>query len=181
MKRRPSSPLLAGLVALAMLALSSCASLPGKAGEGEPSTIGPYHQFTGRLIVIEPSRRWQVLVNWQAGSRHQGRLRLTHAATGRVVELEWQHERMRVRDDSHPEWQEISRQQLAEEGIVIPPEQLAAILLGRVPAHFKRKNGTTWEGKQNGGLIRLEWKAEQKKLAITDITHGRTATLFIQP
>ena len=91
-----------------------------------------------------------MLVNWQAHDRHQGWLRLTHAATGRVVELKWQHEQMLVRDDSHPDWQEISREQLAEEGIVIPPEELATILLGTMPSHFRRKNGAIWEGKQNG-------------------------------
>ena len=179
MSRARSSLPLAGLMLLALSWLAACATLPDKSGQ--PSSIGPYPQFNGRLIVIEPSRRWQVLVNWQANSARKGWLRLTHAATGRVVELKWQHALMLVRDDSHPEWQEISRQQLAAEGIVIPPEQLAAILLGRMPAHFKRKNGSTWEGKQNGGLIRLVWQAEQKKLSITDITHGRTARLFIQP
>ena len=181
MKRRPASILPAGLLLLAMLAFSSCAPLTGKPDAGTPSSIGPYTQLNGRLIVIEPNRRWQVLLNWQAASRQQGWLRLTHAASGRVVELEWRHARMRVRDDSHPDWQKINHQQLAAEGIVIPPQQLAAILLGTMPAHFRRKNGTTWEGKQNGGLIRLEWKDEQKKLSITDMTHGRTATLFIQP
>lgn len=181
MKRFPGANPLAGLLALAMLTLASCATPSGKGTKEHPSSIGPFPQFTGRLIVIEPTRRWQVLVNWQADSRRQGWLRLTHAATGRVVELKWLHQRMLVRDDSHPEWQEVSRQALAEEGIVIPPQQLAAILLGTMPPHFRRKNGTTWEGKQNGGLIRLEWKAEQKRLSMTDMTHGRTATLLIQP
>lgn len=171
---------MARLLILATLALTSCASMPGK-GDGLPSSIGPYSRFDGRLIVIEPSRRWQVLLRWHADSRQQGWLRLTHAATGKVVEFQWLNEQMHIRDNSHPEWQQIGRQRLAEQGIVIPPQQLASILLGSMPSQFKRKNGNTWESRQSGGLIRLEWQAEQQKLTMTDMRHGRKATLIIQP
>jgi hypothetical protein len=146
-----------------------------------PSAIGPYPDFSGRLIVIEPARRWQVLLKWQAETAEQGRVRLTHAATGSVVELQWQHEKIQVRDNKHPDWQIIGQQKLAELGIVMPPQQLASVLLGNMPAHFKRKNGNTWESRQTGDLIRLHWQASRQKLSMTDIKHGRRATLIIGP
>ena len=178
MNRRHCSPWTTSLLILALFTIPSCATLSGKP---QATSIGPYSQFNGRLIVIEPSRRWQVLLKWQAESQEQGWLRLTHAATGKVVEFQWLFEQMHIRDNSHPEWQPIGRQKLAEQGIVIPPQQLASILLGAMPAHFKRKNGNIWESRKGGNLIRLQWQAEQQKLSMTDMAHGRTATLIIQP
>lgn len=93
---------------------------------------------------------------------------------------------MASRADVHPRQQPsrlagINGRELAEQGIVIPPQQLAAILLGDMPAHFRRKNGNIWESRRSGGLIRLQWQAEQQRLLMTDITRGRQATLMILP
>ncbi|OIO74297.1 MAG: hypothetical protein AUJ57_02470 [Zetaproteobacteria bacterium CG1_02_53_45] len=142
--------------------------------------IGPYSTFSGRLIVIEPKRRWQVALDWQAASPENGWLRLSHAATGTVVEFRWLQNNMEVRDNSHPEWKSINQQQLSKQGIVLPPQQLAGILLGKMPAHFKQKSDTMWESKATGSLIRIEWDAEKQRLTMTDILHGRRATLIIQ-
>jgi hypothetical protein len=163
-----------------LLSFSSCAAVWDKQSSvNMPSVIGPYGSFSGRLIVIEPARRWQVLLEWQAETAELGRVRLTHAATSTVVELQWQYEKIQVRNNKHPDWQTIGQQELAELGIVIPPQQLASILLGKMPAHFKRKNNNTWESRQTGGLVRLQWQASRQKLSLTDIKHGRQAMLFI--
>jgi len=143
-------------------------------------TIGPYSEFSGRLIVIEPKRRWQVTLDWQAASPENGWLRLTHAATGTVVEFRWLQREMEVRDNSAREWKSINQQQLSKQGLVLPPQQLAGILLGRMPAHFKQKSDSMWESKATGSLIRLEWDIEKQRLTMTDILHGRRATLIIQ-
>ncbi len=164
-----------------LLNLSSCATVPNsQSAANVPAAIGPYADFSGRLIVIEPKRRWQVLLKWQTETSEQGKVRLTHAATNRVVEVQWQHEHIQVRDNEHPDWQIIGQQKLMELGIVLPPQQLASILLGNIPAHFKQKSDNTWESRQTGGLIRLHWQASRQKLSMIDITHGRQATLLIE-
>lgn len=169
------------LIFALLLNLSSCATVPDSQSAADAATaIGPFPEFSGRLIVIEPERRWQVLLKWQTETAEQGKVRLTHAATNRVVELQWQHEHIQARDNEHPDWQIIDQQKLTELGIVLPPRQLASILLGNIPAHFKRKNDNTWESRQTGYLIRLHWQANRQKLSMTDLKHGRQATLFIQ-
>ena len=149
---------------------------------GEPAiTIGPYAEFTGRLIVIETTRRWQTALDWKAESPEQGWLRLTHAATGTVVEFRWLNNFMEVRDNKNRYWKSINQSQLSQQGIVLPPQQLAAILLGKMPEHFKQTKTTEWESLTSGNLIRLQWNPDTYRLTITDIKHGRRATLIIQP
>jgi len=144
-------------------------------------SIGPYSEFTGRLIVIETSRRWQTALDWKAESPEQGRLRLTHAATGTVVEFRWHNNFMEVRDNKNRYWKSINQSQLSQQGIVLPPQQLAAILLGNMPEHFTQKKTTEWESRASGSLIRLQWNPDTYRLTISDIQHGRRATLIIQP
>lgn len=144
-------------------------------------SIGPYPAFSGRLIVIEPTKRWQVLLKWQADRPELGWLRITHAVTGTVVELRWQGEAMQIRDNREPDWRQIGLEQLSKHGIVIPPQALAAILLGHMPARFKQKDEQTWESRESGSLIRLRWQPQARKLTMTDMIHGRKATLIIQP
>ncbi|MFQ5518540.1 MAG: lipoprotein insertase outer membrane protein LolB [Mariprofundus sp.] len=146
-----------------------------------PVSIGPFATFSGRLIVIEPTRRWQVALTWQAEKPELGQLRITHAATATVVELRWQGQQMQVRDNQQPGWRHIGPEQLSEHGIVIPPQQLAAILLGQMPVHFRAKKPGNWESTAHGHLIRLRWQQSANKLTMTDIKHGRKATLIIQP
>jgi len=168
------------LIIAVLLSLSSCATVPDSQSTANvPAAIGPYPDFSGRLIVIEPKRRWQVLLKWQAETAEQGKVRLTHAATNKVVELQWQDKQIQVRDNEHPDWQIIGQQKLTELGIVLPLQQLANILLGNIPAHFKHKNNNTWESRQTGSLIRLHWQANRQKLSMTDLKHGRQATLFV--
>jgi len=167
----------------AILALSGCTttSLHKPAVPVTPASIGPYPSFSGRLIVIEPTKRWQVSLKWQANRPEHGWLRITHAATGVVVELRWQGKTLQIRDNQQPAWRHIELEKLSEHGIIIPPHELAAILLGQMPVHFKQKSEQIWESRQTGHLIRLRWQQGLRKLTITDMKYGRKAVLNIQP
>ncbi|MDX8392629.1 MAG: hypothetical protein R8K53_08720, partial [Mariprofundaceae bacterium] len=144
----------------------------------QASTIGPYHNISARLLVIEPKRRWQVMLDWQAQQTH-GRARLVHAASGNIVELRWRKDDIRLRDNRSPNWRKINMQQLAEHGIVISPYTLSRFLAGQIPSGFHRKNAITWESKRDDALIRVVWHADGRRLIISDIRHGRRATLLI--
>jgi len=162
---------LTGLCLAGILLLAGCAgTTPHLADKpARAVTIGPYPAFSGRLIVIETTKRWQVLLNWQAQDPQRGQMRITHAATGTVVELRWQGRVMQVRDNRQPDWREIGMEQLSDQGIVIAPQELASILLGHMPAHFKQKNEHSWESHQSGSLIRLLWKPQSHTLIMTDM------------
>jgi len=142
--------------------------------------IGPFPSFSGRLIVINPSRRWQVEIDWQSYEPETGKLRLNHAFSSTIVDFRWSNSNMEVRDNTTPYWRDIEPEELAEYGIVLPPSQLASILLGKMPSHFHQKKSNMWESKQTGSLIRLHWQADLQKLTISDIQHGRIAKLIIQ-
>ena len=149
----------------------------------EPATsIGPFNTFTGRLIVIEPTRRWQVIVDW-TGTPAEGIVRLTHAATNRIVQVAWDHEAMQIRDnaDHSHQWRNVSKQTLSENGIILPPHQMAQILSGDMPVELVEKRDGEWEGRIDDSFIRIKWLDEQQRLELIDMTHGRTAILIIQP
>lgn len=164
-------------ILLVAMAISGCAG--GIHSTSLQREIGPYHQFSGRLLVMEPNRRWQVSIDWRSPSAESGRLRLTHAATGTVVELIWQDRHMLLRDSGHPEYRPVTLTELQDHGIVIPPWTLAAILLGRMPADFQATSPSAWEAHMDGALIRLQWNPDRRRLVLTDVTHGRQATLII--
>jgi len=160
----------------AALLISACATLPDQGARH--ASIGPFPAFDGRLIVIEPTRRWQVIVHWQ-GERQQGAARFTHAASGRVAEIRWQGQTIELRDGENPYWRPIHNTQLAEHGIVLPPQQMAAILTGHLPASLHTKDNNRWEGRLQGSFIRLQWQPAEQRLELTDVTHGRRAILII--
>jgi len=163
------------------LALNACALLAPPTVPAKPtSSIGPYSKFSGRLIVIQPSKRWQVAIDWQAQEPKHGQLRLSHAATATVIDFRWSDNDMEIRDNKFPYWRPIQQDELTTYGLVIPPQQLASILLNHIPQHYIEKKPGTWESKDSGSLIRIHWQADLKKLTISDIQHGRVAKLIIQ-
>ncbi len=170
---------------ICLLLTGGCAGMHDDVRPEKPiAAVGPYADFSGRLLVIEPHRRWQVLVQWHADSPDRGHLRLTHAASGSVIELRWQQQQMQMRSGTSPAWQRISPQQLAGEGIVLPPWQLARLLLGGIPEHFSLRPAhepgkAIWESRTVQGLLRLEWTAASRRLVMTDLARGRRATLII--
>ncbi len=166
-------------VIIAALWMTACATTgPYK----EDLVIGPYTAFSGRLIVIEPARRWQVMVNWN-GTPEKGLVRLTHAASGRIVQISWHHDTIRILDNQAPEqkWRTVHREELISNGIILPPQQLASILSGQLPEMLVRKRPGEWEGKINGIFLRIKWSPGNHRLELIDITHGRTAIIIIQP
>jgi len=168
------------LFAIVAALLTNCVTTGVK--QQSSTSIGPYNTFDGRLIVIEPKRRWQVTVQWN-GTPDEGTVRLIHAATQRIVELRWQSELMQLRDNQQmpQKWQNISREQLASHGIILPPQQLAEILAGQMPSALIEKNRGEWEGRIHGSFVKVKWLASNHRLEIMDISNGRQATLIIQP
>lgn len=147
-----------------------------------PASIGPFTTFSGRLIVIEPTRRWQVIVDWN-GTPEKGDVRLTHAASNRIVLVKWDDEKTLILDNSDQSrsWRSISGEALAEKGIILPPRQLARILSGEMPAELIEKQHGEWEGRIDNSFLRIKWFDEKQRLELIDVTHGRTATLIINP
>jgi len=158
------------------LFITACATLPEPA---ETPEIGPYRSISARLIVREPTRRWQVMLDWRADSPVSGQARLAHAASSAVVELRWQRDNIRLRDSRSPLWRRVSTAQLAEHGIIIPPYTLSGFLTGQLPAGFRKTGMNTWESRHDGNLLRVLWNGETRHLDISDIRHGRSATLII--
>jgi len=128
--------------------------------------------------VIEPKRRWQVMLDWQA-NQTTGHARLVHAASGNIVELRWKKDYIQLRDNHAPDWRRVNMQQLAKHGIVISPHTLSLFLNGKIPPGFHKTSLNNWENRQNGSLIRVTWQHDIKRLTLSDIRHGRRATLMI--
>jgi len=160
----------------ALLLFTACATLPETA---ETPGIGPYHTVHARLLVIEPTRRWQVMLDWQAESSANGQARLVHAASNNVIELRWQQDDIELRDNHSGQWRKVGIDQLAEQGIVVSPYILSHFLAGRVPPGFRSKEANHWESNKGGNLVRVIWNAASKRLELSDIKHGRRATLII--
>ena len=167
-----------GMILLTLL-MSACATIERHEAV---SSIGPYQNFTGRLIVIEPTRRWQAVIHWD-GQPDRGQVRLIHAASNRIVLVSWEGEQIRMTDNQNPVdgWKHIDNSQLQSVGIILPPQQLAMILNGRVPHYLKEQKPNLWRGKIDGTLVLLKWIEARKRLEITDMAHGRKAILMIQP
>lgn len=160
----------AGMVAM-LLALTACA------GVRPPTAAAPIAAFSGRLLMFEPARRWQAIVDWRAESPEQGWLRLLHAASGRVVELRWAAKETWLRDsfDANAGWQSLTPQQLRSHGIALGPQQLAAFLLGRVPTGFRQYKAHCWRDAHGRTFCRRGLR----RLEFADVKHGRRAILII--
>jgi len=169
-------------ISCTLLFLTACSTLQQSTSTQENIAYKPWHNFDGQLSVLASAHRWQVRIHWQA-DLESGKARLTHAATGRIIELQWQGKHIQARDNqsSTTAWQPIKIATLMQYGIVLPPQDIAKILHHQIPISFKAKGGGIWQGKLHNNIIRLRWQNNRHKLTITDITHGRTAILRIFP
>lgn len=171
------SPVISAIIAA--LLITACATT---GQHKKADLIGPYTTFSGRLIVIEPARRWQVMVNWD-GTPEKGVVRLTHAASNRIVQFSWHHDSILMLDNQSPihEWRSVNREEIISNGIILLPQQLASILSGSLPETLIQKKPGEWEGRLNGTFLRIKWLASNHRLELMDITHGRKSILIIQP
>jgi len=164
------------------LCLSACATV-------KPNEKSIYQEkqpvisaFKGSLLVFSPRHRFHVLIQWQADLQ-QGHARLTHAASGRVVELRWQGEDLSMRDNQSAgaRWRHVDAKQLQDIGIVLQPWVLAKVLHHQMPKALHSKDGRIWRGKMDQSVVQLRWQDDYHQLTMTDITHGRKAVLRMNP
>jgi len=165
-----------------LLLLTACSTLQHTTPIQPITHTKVWDSFNGQLSILEPSHRWQVLIHWQA-TLESGKARLTHAATGRIIELQWHGKYIQIRNNQADKalWKNIKEDALMHYGIVLPPQTIAAILHHHIPPSLKLKQKNTWQGPLHGSMIRLRWQTNYHKLTMTDITHGRTAILRIFP
>ena len=163
-----------------LLLLTSCATIPPQTGMTGKEEIGPFTAFHGRMIVITPARRWQVSIQWQTEDVRHGQLRLLYPATGFVLEARWQQPQLELRDSKYPQWRRVSVEEIRQQGVLLPPWEMAAILQGKIPSALHRHGANRWQGHIDGALLRLQWQAESQRLTLTDITHGRRIILVIE-
>jgi len=143
--------------------------------------IGPYTEFTGRLLVIQKAKRWQVMLNWKAKTPDQGWLRLHHAASSRVIEVKWQDHHLQTRDnnDRPPRWHSTTPAYLQQQGINISPEDLTLFLLGQLPQGFYEKKKNEWHGYRGKSVLRVVWNPNRQSLMIMDMHQGSKIVLLI--
>ncbi len=155
-----------------MLLLAGCAR-PAMEIRKEPLT-----EIHGRLLVIEPARRWQAMLDWHAASPDQGWLRISHAASGRIIEMRWEKTRLWLRDNraAAAHWRPVSATELASHGIVLLPNEMAAFFAGQPPAYFERIKPGQWLAVRGESRIRVEWNG--RRMTITDFRHGRQAIVI---
>jgi len=141
--------------------------------------LKPIAEFTGRLLVINQAHRYQMEIDWQADDK-QGKLRLTHALTGQVVDVAWQEKTMLWRNSAtHTTWQPLSVKQLKRYGIIFPPWVLRRIFLGEMPDTMKTKDGRLWQGMWSDDIhLMVRWSATQQRVEMVDMKHGRKAVVI---
>lgn len=161
---------------LVCLFVAGCATIPESS---QAPSIGPYRTISARLLVIEPTRRWQVMLDWQTDGPSSGRARLVHAASDTIVEVRWQKNSIELRDNRSPRWRRVSAAQLSEQGIVVTPYTLSQFLAGRLPSGFYKTGPDTWEARRDDTIIRVGWNPATHHLNLTDVRDGRQATLII--
>lgn len=158
-----------------MFLLASCAKTPSKMKS--PALA----EFTGRLIVIEPTRRWQVLISWHSLGKNEGWLRLNHAATGRIIELRWRNKMMWLRDNqaARANWQGITLEDLRSYGISLFPNDITLFLAGQTPPDFIAAGEGMWRGIRMDHTLHVKWIQSKRHLRITDVSMGKIAILMI--
>ena len=85
-------------ITFSLLFLTACSTLQQSTPTQGSITYKPWDHFDGQLSVLESTHRWQVRIHWQA-DLESGKARLTHAETGRIIELQWRENHIQVRDN----------------------------------------------------------------------------------
>ena len=168
-------PLLSALCGL--LLLSACVK---HTEEGQICT--PIEPFSGRLLVMSTTKRFQVDIDWK-GVEQKGELRLTHVSSGRIVDVLWEHESMFWHDNENADWSPLTEVELNDMGVILPPWILAKIFLGEMPNTMSTKNQLTWKGswvhKKTNVELTVRWASDRKRVELVDIKHGRKVVVII--
>ncbi len=138
----------------------------------------------GRLLVMTPTRRVQLWMQWHANMEH-GSVRLTHAASGRILDVRWDarmHPKLiEMRDNQgNTQWTSISMQAWRKMGVVLAPWTLAALLHHQPPSFLHAQDAGHWQGRVQQRLIRIHWQQDAGILRMRDMTAGNTAILRME-
>ncbi|PCI02041.1 MAG: hypothetical protein COB79_03075 [Zetaproteobacteria bacterium] len=142
-------------------------------------TFEPITTFSGRLLVMDTKHRFQVELDWMANEK-QGNLRITHALSGRVVFVQWKNKVMFWRDnDKTVAWESLSKQELKDMGVILPPWTLARIFLGQYPKTMQTKDEQLWKGTWDDARLQIKWSDTFRRVEITDFKQGKRAIVII--
>ncbi len=168
------------LAIILLLAFTACVPHQYPSSSNSPPVIGPYHDFSARLLVMEPKHRWQVMLRW-VGDEKSGYARLTHGASGRVLQILWEGKRTTLLDNqqSPPQWKKVSQQELIQQGFIVSPSVLAGILHNHIPKALHYKRNGRWQGSGTWQGITMRWQPKRQNLRLTHIAKGREVRLII--
>jgi len=143
------------------------------------ATIGPYSHPHGRILLLG-NHRAQLLFSCQQ-SDIKGSCRFTHAASGRIVELRWQGQKIWQRSNAngYQQWQRVSMKDLYRLGLVVDPATMMQLLNGAIPAWLHPKADNQWRGKHHNARIQMQWHPDQQRLDITNQSKGAQIRLLL--
>jgi len=148
----------------------------------EHQSFVPVDTFSGRLLVMATTKRFQVDIDWQ-GDEQKGALRLTHASSGRIVDVLWEHETMFWRDNKHVGWRPLTEKELEEKGVLLPPWVLARIFMNDMPSSMETKDKLAWKGswiyKETTLDLSIRWASDRKRVELKDLKHGKKLVVII--
>ncbi len=158
---------------LIFLLLSGCVK-----HEVAESGFKPRSEFSGRLLLMSKAQRFQTEIDWKSAAE-QGALRLTHAASGRIVDVQWQHKKMLWRDNAEQTaWQQLSEEGLLQMGMILPPWTLSRIFLGQMPVTMRTTDLRSWKGSWGAFDLSVRWASEQQRVELVDIKNARRAVVI---
>jgi len=138
----------------------------------------PKQDFSGRLLVLSQKHRFQLDMDW-AGNATQGKVRLTHGLSGRIVDVRWLNQTMTWRDNQQVlSWQTLTEDDLLEMGVIFPPWVMAKIFMGDLPDTMHTKNQRTWKGQIAKHELQIVWADTQQKVELVDLKRGKKAVVM---
>ena len=164
--------------------LAACAATPKLVATPKTEKIKVVEDVQGRLLVMTAARRIQLWMQWHA-TMDAGTVRLTHAASGRVLDVRWQANQqsqwIEMRDNQEQtQWTRISMQAWRTMGVVLAPWTLAALLHHQPPKFLQAQDAEHWQGRVQQRLIRIHWQRDAGILTMRDMSAGNTAILRME-
>ncbi len=172
------------ILGLCLGLLASCAGTPQLVPTPQVEKAQNVEDIHGRLLVMTAARRIQLWMQWHA-TMDAGTVRLTHAASGRVLDVRWQANKqskwIEMRDNQgHTQWTRISMQAWRKMGVVLAPWTLAALLHHQPPKFLEAQDAEHWQGRVQQRLIRIHWQRDAGIVTMRDMSAGNTAILRME-